>query len=249
MSRIQVLIESEGEREAVVSLLEERYEIITDERVRAVDLYLVDDHSLPESRAALRERTRIDERALPGTGSGSVGIIDEVPVAPLDTETIVWRLDNLLTRRDTTRNLVHRNEQLRQREQELERYKTYVQQSNDIITALDSSGLVQYQSPAIERVLGYEQTELVGTNAFDLLHPDDRSSRWDAFEELVTEPESTMATEGRFQDIDGEYRWLSLRATNHLDDDSIEAILLNSHEHHRTQAPRAETTADSQTND
>lgn len=246
MSRTQVLIDSEGERNAVVSLLEDRYEVITGTGVEEADLYLVDDHSISRYRERLRERkrengavfcpvvlvrrqrTQIDERALHDPTAPGAGVIDEVLTAPLDRQTVVWRLDNLLTRRDTTQNLVHRNEQLKRREQELERYKTFVEQSSDVISVLDESGTIEYQSPAVERVLGYDQSELIGDNAFEYVHPSDRDNLWETYADLVEKPDQTVASEGRFRTIEGDWRWLSVRAINKLDSDVIDAIIINS---------------------
>ncbi|WP_436900477.1 PAS domain S-box protein [Halovenus halobia] len=246
MSEVQVLIGNAGEREAVVALLAKRYEVRTGESVEQADLYLIDDHSVPAHREALREqkraagavfcpvvlvrreRTRIDEQALPGQGPSGSGVIDEVITAPLDYETVVWRLDNLLTRRDTTRNLVEKNERLQQRERELQRYQTFVERSSDIITVLDESGVVKYQSPAIERVLGYGQDELIGENAFELFHPEDRPELEETYAELIADPGRTVASEGRIQRADGEYCWLSVMATNHFDSSVIDGIVVNS---------------------
>ncbi|MXR52153.1 PAS domain S-box protein [Halovenus sp. WSH3] len=245
MSRTQVLIDSEGERAAVVSLLEDRYEVVTGDGVRQADLYLVDDHSLPTYREQLRERkradgqvfcpvvlvrrrrTQIDRQAFHDPTAGT-GVIDEVLTAPLDRETVIWRLDNLLTRRDTTRNLVDRNAQLERREQELERYKTFVEQSSDVVSVLDEAGHIEYQSPAVGRALGYEQSELIGQNAFDFVHPDDREALWETYEQLLEDPDRTVADEARFRTADGDWRWLSIRATNQLDGEVIDGIIVNS---------------------
>jgi two-component system sporulation sensor kinase A len=44
----------------------------------------------------------------------------------------------------------------------------------DLITNTNLLGQVLYVSPACERILGYTADELLGTNIFDLLHPDER---------------------------------------------------------------------------
>ena len=51
------------------------------------------------------------------------------------------------------------------------RFGSLVQHSSDLITVLDATGLVVYQSPSIERVLGYAPEELVGTRFERLLQP------------------------------------------------------------------------------
>jgi PAS domain-containing protein len=39
------------------------------------------------------------------------------------------------------------------------RFRSLVQYASDIVTVLDADGTVRYQSPSIERILGYEQEE------------------------------------------------------------------------------------------
>jgi PAS domain S-box-containing protein len=54
-----------------------------------------------------------------------------------------------------------------------ERYfRTLVQHALGVITVLDADGTVRYKSPGIERELGYTPDEVIGTNVFVLVHPD-----------------------------------------------------------------------------
>ncbi|MFC7232281.1 hypothetical protein ACFQMM_14460 [Saliphagus sp. GCM10025308] len=55
-NRVQLLISQERNRAAVRRLLEDRYEVLTDESVVEADAYLVDDFSFPDYHAALEER-------------------------------------------------------------------------------------------------------------------------------------------------------------------------------------------------
>jgi PAS domain S-box-containing protein len=116
----------------------------------------------------------------------------------------------------------------KQRERELEQYGAYLKESTDIITVLDESGVIEYQSPAVERVLGYEQSELVGQDGFDLVHPDDVPQMREAFADLVSAPDSTVTVECRFRTAADEWRWLEVHGTNQLDHDAIEGIVTNS---------------------
>ncbi|MFB6196782.1 MAG: PAS domain S-box protein, partial [Halobacteriaceae archaeon] len=63
----------------------------------------------------------------------------------------------------------------KEREKELERSKAYLDQTAEAISVLDTDGRIQYESPAVETVLGYEPTERVGELALDYVHPDDRT--------------------------------------------------------------------------
>ena len=65
----------------------------------------------------------------------------------------------------------------RQAEQRLraseERFRALVENSSDGIILLDRDGRVFYASPAVTRILGYDVDEVVGLDAFNLIHPDD----------------------------------------------------------------------------
>jgi PAS domain-containing protein len=54
-----------------------------------------------------------------------------------------------------------------------ERFRSLVMNSSDMITLFTPDGTRLYASPSIERVLGYKPEEIIGGNAFDLVHPDD----------------------------------------------------------------------------
>ncbi len=51
--------------------------------------------------------------------------------------------------------------------------KTLVNISTDIITLIDTSGTILYESNSIESMLGYYPGELIGKNAFTFIHRDD----------------------------------------------------------------------------
>src|SRR3712207_7976709 len=51
-------------------------------------------------------------------------------------------------------------------------FRSLIENALDIITVLDSDGTIRYASPSFERVLGYPQAGLVGTNSFSLVHPE-----------------------------------------------------------------------------
>jgi len=89
-----------------------------------------------------------------------------------------------------------------------ERFQAFVENSSDIITVLDADGVVQYESPSIERVLGYSQEELVGENAFEYVHPDDRADLLEQFADAQDQSDGTGIVEYRFRHADGSWVWL-----------------------------------------
>jgi PAS domain S-box-containing protein len=115
----------------------------------------------------------------------------------------------------------------KERTRELQQYEAYLEESSDIITVLDETGTITYQSPAAERILGYEQDELIGRDGFDFIHPDDVAEVSEMFTDLVAEPGATVTVECRFKTGD-DWRWLEIRATNRLAHDAINGVVANS---------------------
>jgi PAS domain S-box-containing protein len=52
--------------------------------------------------------------------------------------------------------------------------RSILENSDEVVKALDADGTLRYASPAFGRILGYDPEEAVGTmNVFDHVHPDD----------------------------------------------------------------------------
>ncbi len=116
-------------------------------------------------------------------------------------------------------------EELKERER---RYRAFVENATDLISTLDRDGRMLYQSPPVERLLGYEPEELSGRSVFELIHPDDREDARLAWEALVEEPGATLELPSfRFQHQDGSWRIWEATLTNLLDDPAVEAVLSN----------------------
>ena len=113
-------------------------------------------------------------------------------------------------------------------ERELEQYEAYLEASTDVITVVDDAGTIRYQSPSVTRVLGYESGALVGEDGFEFVHPDDRERALGVFSRLLSGEAATATVEARFRSADGEWRWLEIRGTDHLDHPEIGGIVTNS---------------------
>lgn len=78
----------------------------------------------------------------------------------------------------------------------------------DVITVLDIKGNIIYESPSIKRALGYEQQDLVGRNAFTLIHPLDVPRVLPVFMLGVATPNSPLAAKFRFKAANGTWAYL-----------------------------------------
>ena len=107
------------------------------------------------------------------------------------------------------------------------RFRSLVQHASDMISILDANGLVRYEAPAVERVLGYTSAELVGTNPFSRIHEDDVPRIRELLAEILRRPRATARSEFRYRHKDGSWRWLEAIGTNMLDDRNVAGIVVN----------------------
>ena len=115
-------------------------------------------------------------------------------------------------------------EALRRSEQ---RFRSLVRYASDIIMILDAEGVILYESPAVERVLGFRPGERIGTSAFSQVHPDDLPMARERFAALVEQPELRLSAELRARDSEGGWRCFEAVGTNLLEDPVIKGIVVN----------------------
>src|SRR5215211_6352402 len=109
-----------------------------------------------------------------------------------------------------------------------ERFRSLLQHGSGIFTILEADGTISYESPSIERVLGYKPEDLIGKDAFDYVHPEDLERVLAVFAEGLTERGATRRVEFRFRHADGSWRHLESIGNNLLDDPSVKGIIVTS---------------------
>jgi PAS domain S-box-containing protein len=119
-----------------------------------------------------------------------------------------------------------------------QRFRALIQNASDVVMILEADGTIRYESPAVERVLGYEPEEWVGTSVFDHLHPDDLEPARSSFAELLEKPDDRITTEYRVRNKQGSWRHFEAVGTNLLNDPVIRGIVINSRD--LTERKRAE---------
>jgi PAS domain S-box-containing protein len=134
-------------------------------------------------------------------------------------------------RRQAADALVRSQAELHQAVEELRRSEAYfrslIEHDTDLIVILDAAAVVRYLSPSFKQALGYEPADLVGSNAFDLVHPDDQSGAKAALERAIADPGIRPRVEYRFRHQDGTGRHLESTATNLLADPGVAGIVIN----------------------
>jgi diguanylate cyclase (GGDEF)-like protein/PAS domain S-box-containing protein len=107
------------------------------------------------------------------------------------------------------------------------RFSTLVQNSSDLITVLSAENTIIYQSPSIERVLGYTAEEVTGRPFAELLHSDEHGR-------MLRRLTDGAGANGRAEVIDcllahkdGGLRHFEILHTDLLADSSVGGIVLN----------------------
>ena len=109
-----------------------------------------------------------------------------------------------------------------------ERFRSLVQNTHDLITVLDRDATVLYQSPSIERALGYTPDEIVGTSFDRLLAPGDSGRIMHMLASASPSPtRDGQVTECSLSHRDGSTRHYEIFHTNLLQDKAVEGIVLN----------------------
>ncbi len=97
----------------------------------------------------------------------------------------------------------------KKRQRELERYEALVENTSDLVTLIDEEGTILYQSPSVERILGYDPEDAVGNFVFERVHPEDEEVVLDYFDHILDEEGASIHdAEYRFRRADGTYVWL-----------------------------------------
>ncbi|SDE95860.1 PAS domain S-box-containing protein [Halorubrum xinjiangense] len=125
-----------------------------------------------------------------------------------------------------------------------EPYGLLLDQAQDKVALLDELGTYTYVNGAVERILGFEPDELVGTSAFEYIHPEERAAVRDTFEGAIRAEGFTEVTaEYRHRTADGSWVWLESRMSN-LTDGALDGFVVSSRDvsgRVRAEDERAET--------
>lgn len=87
-----------------------------------------------------------------------------------------------------------------------ELYRTLVENAHDLILEILYDGRIMYASSNHKEILGYEPEELFGKNAFEFMHPEDRSAVMSAFIQGFRFGSAGRAVY-RYRHKNGEWRW------------------------------------------
>ncbi len=106
-------------------------------------------------------------------------------------------------------------------------FRSLVHNASDLITVVDAAGIIKYQSPSSEQLVGLSPDRLVGTPLRDLVLADDR----DSFDELLAtglaKASVVMTGEFRVKHADGSIRHVDTIVSNLMADATVGGLVFN----------------------
>jgi PAS domain S-box-containing protein len=107
------------------------------------------------------------------------------------------------------------------------RFRTLLEKSSDMLLLVDGEGKYRYWSPAATEALGWSEAEVVGTDAIDLVHLEDRAAVARAFAGIARHPGAPGRHRARLRHKDGTWRLVEGVGRDLLGDPDIGAVVLN----------------------
>lgn len=107
------------------------------------------------------------------------------------------------------------------------RFRALTEKTHEIIAIVNDAGKIDYITIGHESKLHYQSEELVGRNAFELVHPDDKPGAQKALQDILTRQGGVRQMELRVLDSDGSWRWMLISGANLLHDPAVRGIVLN----------------------
>ncbi|HET6818716.1 MAG TPA: EAL domain-containing protein [Mycobacteriales bacterium] len=107
------------------------------------------------------------------------------------------------------------------------RAEVLAEHATDLALILDADALIRYVGPTVEPLFGYRAADVLNRSGWDFVHPDDEPDVRPLWDGVVATPGAHAVWETRVRRQDGVWVWIETRATNYLDDPSVNGIVVN----------------------
>jgi len=111
---------------------------------------------------------------------------------------------------------------------ESEQLRSLIENTSDIITIVNEDGAIRYESPSIERMLGYDPKDLIGRNVLHLVHPEDVAATERVLKLALDNPGTTQSVELRFRHRDGSWHVLEIIGKRPTSPPDMNGVVVNS---------------------
>lgn len=120
-----------------------------------------------------------------------------------------------------------------------ERFRLLAEKTSDLVCLHEPDGRYLYISPSCRRLLGYESEALLGTDPYDLFHPEDLERIRSEAHEKALDGQGAVSVTYRIRKESGEYTWFET-LTEPILDESGEVVRLQTASRDVSEHKRAE---------
>jgi PAS domain S-box-containing protein len=106
-------------------------------------------------------------------------------------------------------------------------FQTLVEKTSEGLALLDQSLKIIYINPAVEVMSGFRFADLDAVADIDLIHPDEWNNASELFVKSMENPGVSFKGQMRARHKDGYYRWIEGIITNLLNDNDVNAFVIN----------------------
>ncbi|WP_247001046.1 PAS domain S-box protein [Halosolutus gelatinilyticus] len=107
-------------------------------------------------------------------------------------------------------------------------YRALIERSSDLLAVLSESGRVTYVSPSVEREIGTDPADLLGSSVLENVHPDDRDAVVETFDAVrADEPGTSRTVEYRYRTEDAGWGVYEAALTNRLEDSIVGGVVVS----------------------
>jgi PAS domain S-box-containing protein len=114
---------------------------------------------------------------------------------------------NVIAMEGIARDITKRKLAEEARRQNEEQFRLLAEKTSDLVCLHEPDGRYLYISPSCRRLLGYEPVDLLGTDPYDLFHPEDLERIRTEAHEKALEGQGAVSVTYRIRKESGEYTW------------------------------------------
>jgi len=106
------------------------------------------------------------------------------------------------------------------------RFRTMIENLNDIIVIVDKTGMITYSSPSLEKITFYKPEEVIGKSIFDFVRPELQKSEKENFESLIEKREKQLELkEKMLLTKKGRWKTFEVSTINLLNDPAVYGVV------------------------
>ena len=106
-------------------------------------------------------------------------------------------------------------------------YRALLTNLSDVVLVLDGNAVIRDCSPSVTRHFGWDAADLIGTDAFALVHSEDRTEVMTTFRKILATPGAEGIRTCRVRRTDGSYCRADISGVNMLRDQDVQGVVAN----------------------